>query len=62
VYFDEVGGFTPTPVFWRDDLPVGTALAGPAVVEQYDSTTLLHPGWRLVVDGTGNLVLQAGDA
>jgi N-methylhydantoinase A len=58
VYFDEVGGFTPTPVFWRDDLPVGAALAGPAVVEQYDSTTLLHPGWRLVVDGTGNLVLS----
>ena len=59
VYSDEVGDFTPTSVFWRDDLPVGTALAGPAVVEQYDSTTLLHPGWRLTVDGTGNLVLQA---
>jgi N-methylhydantoinase A/oxoprolinase/acetone carboxylase beta subunit len=58
VYFDE-GGFTPTPVFWRDDLRVGTALAGPAVVEQYDSTTLLHPGWRLTVDGQGNLVLEA---
>jgi N-methylhydantoinase A/oxoprolinase/acetone carboxylase beta subunit len=59
VYFDEAGGFTPTPIFWRDDLPMGAALAGPAVVEQYDSTTLLHPGWRLVVDGTGNLMLQA---
>jgi N-methylhydantoinase A/oxoprolinase/acetone carboxylase beta subunit len=58
VYFDEAGGFTPTPVFWRDDLPVGTTLDGPAVVEQYDSTTLLHPGWHLAVDGTGNLVLS----
>jgi N-methylhydantoinase A len=59
VYFDEAGGFTATPVFWRDDLPVGTALAGPAVVEQYDSTTLLHPGWHLVVDRTENLVLRS---
>jgi N-methylhydantoinase A len=58
VYFDEAGGFTATPVFWRDDLPVDTTLTGPAVVEQYDSTTLLHPGWRLVVDGLGNLVLE----
>src|SRR5207248_1629497 len=26
VYFDEAGGFTPTPVFWRDDLPVDATL------------------------------------
>jgi N-methylhydantoinase A/oxoprolinase/acetone carboxylase beta subunit len=34
-------------------------LVGPAVVAQMDTTTVLNPGWRLEVDGAGNLVLEA---
>jgi N-methylhydantoinase A len=57
VYFEEAGGFVETPIYWRDHLAPGAALNGPAVVEQYDTTTLLHPGWQLAVDGDGNMVL-----
>jgi len=57
VYFEETGGFAETPIYWRDHLAPGAALVGPAVVEQYDTTTLLHPGWHLAVDGDGNMVL-----
>jgi N-methylhydantoinase A len=62
VFFDQAGGFTVTPVYWRDDLPASTELTGPAVIEQYDATTLLHPGWQLAVDVDGNLRLDAASA
>jgi len=29
---------------WRETLPIGATVDGPAVVQQYDTTTLLHPG------------------
>ena len=35
----------------------GNIIDGPAVVEQYDSCTLVPPGWRLRVDPIGNLEL-----
>ncbi len=57
VYFEGVG-FVPTPVYWREALSPGAVLEGPTVVQQYDTTTLLHPGWRLEVDPIGNLVLS----
>ena len=47
-----------TPVYRRDELAPGTRLAGPAVIEQLDATTLLFPGDRLVVDAAGNLDLE----
>lgn len=46
-----------TPIFERATLPVGTVLEGPAVVEQIDTTVVLHPGWTLVVDPVGQLVI-----
>jgi N-methylhydantoinase A len=50
VFFDEQPGPLDTPVFRRADLEVGTVLAGPAIIEQLDSTTLVPPGVRAVVD------------
>jgi N-methylhydantoinase A/oxoprolinase/acetone carboxylase beta subunit len=35
-------------------------LDGPAIVEQYDSTTYLAPDWRLRVEGD-LLVLERGE-
>jgi hypothetical protein len=28
------------------------------VVEEFDSTTVVHPGFALAVDGTGNLIIE----
>jgi len=30
---------------------------GPAVIEQYESTTILPPGWHCRLDEFGNLIL-----
>jgi N-methylhydantoinase A len=32
--------------------------AGPAVVYQYDTTTLIPPGWTAEVDGRQNLIME----
>ena len=46
-----------TRVLWRPSLPVGSVIPGPAVLEQYDSTTLVPPEWVARVDDSFNLVL-----
>lgn len=45
-------------VYARAALVPGDAFAGPAIVTQLDSTTLVAPRWRAVVDDAGNLVLE----
>ena len=44
-------------IYERDELLQGFRFAGPAVVAQMDSTTLVPPGWRFEVDGMKNLIL-----
>jgi N-methylhydantoinase A len=41
--------FVPTPVFPRDALAAGARVEGPAIVEEYDSSTYLAAGWSLTV-------------
>jgi N-methylhydantoinase A len=52
-------GWIDTPIFDRDDLAIGTRLAGPAVIDEMSATTLVPPGCALTVDRTGNLLLEA---
>ncbi len=42
----------------RETLVLGQEIVGPAVVDQYDSTTLIPAGWTARVDGQANLVLS----
>jgi len=46
-------------VFDRDRLGHGHRIAGPAVIEQMDATTLLLPGQRATVDPYLNLIIEA---
>ena len=55
-YFD---GFVPTAIYERARLPPGARLAGPAIVEQPDTTTVIPPGVVAVVDDAGNLRLRS---
>jgi N-methylhydantoinase A len=57
VYFADTGGFAATPTFKRERLKAGNVIAGPALIEEYASTTVLHPGDILTVDGFGNLII-----
>jgi N-methylhydantoinase A/oxoprolinase/acetone carboxylase beta subunit len=45
------------PVLQRWDLAPGDALAGPAILEQADTTLVLEPGWRAEAQGAGSLIL-----
>jgi N-methylhydantoinase A len=49
---------TRTPVFERARLAPGQAVAGPAIIEQFDSTTVLYPGDRARVDAAQNLLIR----
>jgi N-methylhydantoinase A len=53
------GRFWQVQVFDRDALPAGAKFDGPAIVEQYDTTTLVPPGFAVTVDRFGNLIGEA---
>ena len=61
VYFDETGGYVDTAVYDRDSLSSGGEFEGPAIVEQTDSTTVVHPGQHVRVDELGNLLIAVGE-
>ncbi len=61
VFFERHDGFEDTPVYVREQLRGGNRLAGPAVIEQYDATTVVYPAWDAEVDGFGNLVLTVAE-
>lgn len=52
------GRFTQVPVYDRYELVPGTTLAGPAVIEEAEATTLLWTGDLLTVDPHYNLVIE----
>ena len=62
VWFRTAGGSVDTPVFDREEIGRGQEIDGPAIVEEWTSTTLLPPGWRAILDRLGNLVLTRGEA
>ncbi len=47
-----------TPIYDRADLRPGQTISGSAIIEQFDSTTVLYPGDRLSVDDVGNLLVK----
>ncbi|MBT6117400.1 MAG: hydantoinase/oxoprolinase family protein, partial [Rhodospirillaceae bacterium] len=56
VWFEE--GWADTPVYDRDRLPTGVRFAGPAIVEQLDTTTVVEPDNRVEMDDDGNLIIS----
>lgn len=55
-WFD--GAFTDTPVHDRAALPPGARITGPAVVEEFGSTTVVFPGQVLEVDPYGIMIVR----
>jgi len=54
VHFGERGNVS-TPVLRRDRLPIGYAAAGPAIIEEYGSTTVVWPDDRFEIGGFGEI-------
>ena len=53
-------GFVDTPTFARAHLLAGNRIAGPALIEEHASTTVVLPGAIAEVDEFGNLVIAVG--
>ena len=62
VYFAESEGFVDCPVYDRYALGAGAVVQGPAIVEEIDSTTVVHPQYQVRVDDVGQMVLTATEA
>jgi hydantoinase/oxoprolinase-like protein len=56
VYFD--GAFCDTPVYDRAVLRAHAQLNGPAIIEEFGSTTVVFPQQELTVDAHGILVIR----
>jgi N-methylhydantoinase A len=57
VWFPETG-FTSTPVYKRELMPLGTGFEGPLIIEQMDTTTVVPPRSRFTIDASGTMHLE----
>lgn len=53
------GRWHEAAIFAREALPADARIAGPAVVQQFDATTVIEPGAVATVDAIGNLRIRA---
>lgn len=54
------GQWHETALWSRLDLPAGATIAGPAILEQGDATTVVEPGQSARVDELGNVIIERG--
>jgi len=52
------GEWRDTPVFDRDSLAPGARIDGPAIVNERTGTTVIEPGWQVVVSKHNHLVVE----
>lgn len=57
VIFNDSTDALPAKIYWRPSMPAGMSLVGPAVIEEPDSTILVHPGDEVVVTDAGHLMI-----
>jgi len=57
VFFEKYKDYVKCPVYIREKLKPGNMICGPAVIEQYDATTVVYPNWETRVDGFGNFLM-----
>jgi N-methylhydantoinase A len=57
-FFEELGGFVETPVYARHRLEAGRRIAGPALIEEAESTAVIGPRADVEVDPFGNLIMR----
>ncbi len=58
VFFADCGQRLQTPVYKRNDLPRGFEAAGPAVIEEYGSTTIVGPRDRWTIGELGEIRIR----
>jgi N-methylhydantoinase A len=58
VVYDDTMEPIESRVLWRPAMNPGDLVVGPAVIEEPNSTTLIHPGDRVTVTPTGHLIID----
>ncbi|MFC4273607.1 hydantoinase/oxoprolinase family protein [Achromobacter aloeverae] len=58
VYFGQEAGWTSTRVYHRESLGCGVELAGPVIIEEMSSTTVVLPGQLAAIDRAGNIRIR----
>jgi N-methylhydantoinase A len=58
VYFGEQHGRLKTGIYRHSALPLGGALAGPAIIEEMSATSVVLPGQRASMDRAGNIIIE----
>ncbi len=58
VYFSDLGGFVETAIYDRVQLPALSGITGPAVIEEFGSTTVLFDGQSLTIDRYGTFIIR----
>ena len=59
-YFAELGGFVECPVYDRYRFGAGRRVAGPALIEERESTIVVGPSADAEADELGNLLISVG--
>ncbi len=62
VIYDDPNRPHKARVLWRPSLPAGFTLTGPAVIEEPNSTILIHPGDKVTVTRAGHLIVDIANA
>jgi len=57
VLFEEREGYIEVPIYDRATIPPKGIVAGPAIIEQLDSTSVILPGQQAEVERFGNIIV-----
>jgi N-methylhydantoinase A len=58
VFFGKEHGMLNTEVYNRESLEPAHKISGPAIVEQLDTTTVIHPEQEAAVDEYRNIIIK----
>ena len=58
VYFGDDHGWIDTGIYRRSELPQMMPLAGPGIIDEMSSTTLILPDQQAIVDQAGNILIE----
>ena len=56
-YFGNNKKFIDTPIISRKDI-YKKPLQGPLIIEEYDSTVVVPPGWKAGIDRFENIIMK----
>ena len=61
VYFVDSGGFLKSSVYDRENLSSGKYFNGPAIIDHFDTTTLIPRNSSFIIDSLQNIIISLGE-